>query len=297
MNRTLRTALATVAFLVGAGAASAKPSCADAQALGTTRDIEVAGPMRLGLKTYPQTLDLHDHEVVLTFDDGPSRTTTPRILDALEKACVTADFFLIGRNAAAAPLLVRREIQDGDTVGHHSYSHPAVTLRGLSDAAARADIDKGIEADDTAAYGSYSGQPRVPFFRFPGFADTPALLDHLGSENIAVFGADLWASDWIPMTPDVELHVLMARLDRAGRGIILLHDTKEQTAMMLPRFLDALKAGGYHVVHVVPGTATTATRPAPAGWHSETARIIEHLWPKIAHASLATPAALRPSEP
>ncbi len=188
-----------------------------------------------------------------------------------------ANFFLIGRNAAAAPSLVRREIADGDTVGHHTWSHPALTLRGLSDAAARADIDRGIAADDKAAYGSYSGAPRVPFFRFPGFADTTVLLDHLGSRKIAVFGADLWASDCVPMTPEVELERLMARLDAAGRGIILLHDTKEQTAAMLPGFLKALKAGGYRVVHVVPGQGPTPTRPAPANWTSVTEKTLAHM--------------------
>ena len=282
------------ALLIGVVPALARTPCTDPGALGVSRQVEVNGPMQLGLKTYPQTLQLFDHEVVLTFDDGPSRATTPRILDALEKACVTANFFLIGRNAAAAPQLVRREFEDGDTIGHHSYSHPAVTLRGLSEAAARADIEKGIEADDKATYGTYSVQPRVPFFRFPGFADTPGLLGTLAARNIAVFGADLWASDWIPMTPAAELHLLMARLDRAGRGIILLHDTKQQTAAMMPAFLDALKTGGYHVVSMVPGIGPTATRLAPSGWSSETARIIDRLKLKSSRVSATE---LRPSRP
>lgn len=281
--------------LVTIPALAAPSPCSNPQALGTSRDLIVGGDVRIGLKTYPQTLDLADHEVALTFDDGPWRSTTPRILDALEAQCVKASFFLIGRNAATAPGLVRREVADGDTVGHHTWSHPAVTLRGLSEAAAEADIDNGMMADDKAAYGSYSGAPRVPFFRFPGFADTPALLDRLGSRKIAVFGADLWASDWIPMTPEVELQRLMARLEAAGRGIILLHDTKQQTAAMLPRLLQALKAGGYHVVHIVPGPGPTATRPAPAGWRSETEQTIARLWPKRPGA--ATPPALKGTEP
>ena len=276
--RSLGAVLALALATTSAVAAAA--SCSDPRALGTGRDLVVGGDARIGLKTYPQTLDLADHEVVLTFDDGPWRSTTPRILDALEAQCVKASFFLIGRNAATAPGLVKREVADGDTVGHHTWSHPAATLRGLSEAAAEADIDKGMMADDMAAYGSYSGAPRVAFFRFPGFADTPALLERLGSRKIAVFGTDLWASDWIPMTPEVELQRLMARLDGAGRGIILLHDTKQQTAAMLPRFLQALKAGGYHVVHVVPGPGPTATRLAPPGWSSETEQTIARLWPK-----------------
>jgi peptidoglycan-N-acetylglucosamine deacetylase len=67
-----------------------------------------------------------------------------------------------------------------------------------------------------------------------------------------VFGADVWASDWLPMTPDQELRLLLSRIETVGRGIVLLHDTKAQTAQMLPAFLRALKQRGYRIVHVVP---------------------------------------------
>ncbi len=259
--------------------------CADPQALGTSRELAVGDGVAVGLKTYPRTLDLAPREVVLTFDDGPARATTPRILDALDAACVRATFFLVGRNAAALPAIVRREVALGHSVGHHTWSHPAVTLRGLGDAEGRAEIARGMEADDKAAYGAWSGAPRVPFFRFPGFADTKDLLDGLKARRIAVFGADLWAADWVPMTPEVELRRLMARLDAAGGGIVLLHDTKEQTAAMLPALLAALKAGGYRVVHLVPGPHGPAMRAAPAGWTPETERAIAHAWPRITRAA------------
>lgn len=248
-------------------------------ALGTSRELTVGtanGP-RVGLKTYPQTLALADHEIVLTFDDGPWPATTPLVLEALKAECVQATFFLVGRNAAAAPKLVRQEIAEGHTIGHHSYSHPGVTLRGLNFAAAQADIDKGIAADDTAAYGTSGTEPRVPFFRFPGFGDSPALNDWLASRNIAVFGTDLWASDWSPMTPEAELELVLKRLDAQKRGIILFHDTKIQTAKMLPAFLRELKQRGYKIVHLVPGSGTAATRPAPQGWSSETERTMNRM--------------------
>ncbi len=195
------------------------PACpGNPDALGTSRIATIGDDApELGLKTYPHTLMLADHEVVLTFDDGPSRTTTPRVLAALAHECVHATFFLIGRNAAAAPALVKQEIAAGDTVGHHSFSHPASTERGLADDRARADIDRGFAADDKAAYGAAAAEPRVPFFRFPGFADTPALDAWLASRHIAVFGADLWASDWVKMTPDEELTLLMQRLASSGQ--------------------------------------------------------------------------------
>ena len=259
--------------------AAACPGNPDALSTARTMAVDPAASIRVGLKTYPRTLDLRDHEVVLTFDDGPSATTTPRVLDALEHECVRATFFLIGRNAQAAPALARREVADGDTVVHHTWSHRAVTERGLTDGAARADIERGFAADDRAAYGTAEGAPRVPFFRFPGFADTPALLDWLGTRRVAVFGADLWASDWVRREPDAELKLLMGRLDAQGRGIVLLHDVKARTAAMLPALLRALKAGGYRVVAIKPGPGPTPLRNAPAGGSSETERTIAELRP------------------
>jgi hypothetical protein len=74
----------------------------------------------------------------------------------------------------------------------------------------------------------------------------------LQSRGIVVFGADLCASDWNRMTPKQELSLLINRLRAAGRGIILLHDPKAQTAAMLPAFLRYLRNSDLHVVHVVP---------------------------------------------
>nr|WP_174243274.1 polysaccharide deacetylase family protein [Beijerinckia sp. L45] len=256
-----------------------QPVCG-ADALGTSRTLSVGprGGLEVGLKTYPQTLPLRDHEVALTFDDGPNAKTTPMVLDALSHECVKATFFLIGRHAQDLPKLVQREIADGHAVGHHTFSHPAITLRRMSTAAAEADIDQGFRADDLAAYGAAGAGPRVPFFRFPGFADTPEVDRWLASRNIAVFGADLWASDWQMMTPATELALVMGRLQKTKGGIVLFHDTKSSTARMMPAFLRALKANGYRIVALVPGDGTAQTRAAPAGWSSETDRIINQVF-------------------
>jgi peptidoglycan/xylan/chitin deacetylase (PgdA/CDA1 family) len=69
---------------------------------------------------------------------------------------------------------------------------------------------------------------------------------------MAVFGADLWASDWNPMSPDQELRLVLGRVEANQGGIVLFHDTKAQTAAMLPAFLRYLRDNGYHVVHLVP---------------------------------------------
>jgi peptidoglycan/xylan/chitin deacetylase (PgdA/CDA1 family) len=235
-------------------AAAQAADCPRAGTLGTSRILAVdpAATPRAGLKSFPQSLPLGDREVVLTFDDGPWPTTTSRVLAALAQECVRATFFLIGKSASAHPALVRRMAAEGHTVGHHTWVHH--NLKYMKPAAAEAEIDKGIAADEMALHGVASTTPGTPFFRFPYFESTPHLLDLLQSRGIAVFGADLWASDWNSMTPNTQLKLLIDRLKTAGKGIILLHDPKAQTAAMLPAFLRYLRDNHFRVVHLVPAS-------------------------------------------
>jgi peptidoglycan/xylan/chitin deacetylase (PgdA/CDA1 family) len=220
--------------------------------LGTSRilSVDAATTPRVGLKNFPQTLPLEDHEVVLTFDDGPWPPTTPRVLVALARECVRATFFLIGKPASEHPALVRRIAAEGHTIGHHTWLHRS--LKQIPASETREEIDRGIAADEMALHGVATTTPSTPFFRFPGFETTPATLDLLQSRGIAVFGADLWANDWDPMTPSHELKLLTDRLKAARKGIILLHDPQAHTAAMLPAFLRYLKDHHYRVVHLVP---------------------------------------------
>lgn len=236
-------------------AAASEPCLARPDALGTSRVISVdaATTPRVGKKHFPTTLPLEDKELVLTFDDGPWPTTTPKVLDALKAECVRATFFLVGRNTDAHPGLARRAAAEGHSIGHHTYSHPI--LSALPFARAEADIDRGIARDELALTGVAHTQPSTPFFRFPGFASNQALLDRLQHRGIVVFGADVWASDWEPMSPDVQLQKLLQRIEHAGRGIVLMHDTKAQTAAMLPRLLRELKTRGFRIVHVVAASS------------------------------------------
>ena len=250
--------VATLAWNAAAQAAE----CTNKDALGTSRvlDVDAATTQRVGLKSFPQTLPLRDHEVVLTFDDGPWPATTPKVLKALADECVLATFFLIGKPATEHPDLVRKIAAAGHSIGTHSWTHP--DLAQLKPADAVDQIDHGISAVQTVLQGA-PGAKLSPFFRFPGFSSTPATLDLLQSRGIVVFGADLWASDWNPMSPEEELKLLTGRLEAAGRGIILLHDPKAHTAAMLPAFLRYLKEHNYRVVHVVPTPPKTGIARAP----------------------------------
>jgi peptidoglycan/xylan/chitin deacetylase (PgdA/CDA1 family) len=243
--------IACLSWTVAARAAT----CPRDGVLGTSRVLSVdpAATPRVGLKEYPQTLQLGDHEVVLTFDDGPSPAATQKVLAALAAQCVRATFFLVGKPAREHPTLVRRIAAGGHTIGHHTWSHRNLSQTPPDQAAE--EIDRGIEAVDAALHGVATNVPSTPFFRFPYFGSTPATLDLLQSRCIVVFGADLWASDWNLMTPRRELKLVTDRLKEAGRGIILFHDPRAQTAAMLPAFLRYLRDNHYRVVHVVPAEA------------------------------------------
>ncbi len=244
-------AIAAVAAIVPL-AAAAELCPGNADALGTERvlAVDVNATPPVGRKQFPSALPLQRKELVLTFDDGPWPGTTPKILDALKQECVRATFFLLGRNVAAHPAIARRAMAEGHSLGHHSFSHSLLARMALTKA--EAEINRGIAEDEFALYGQRRSDPTTPFFRFPGFASNAALLDRLQTRRIVVFGADVWASDWLAMAPAQELQLILTRIERAGSGIVLLHDTKAQTAQMLPAFLRELKRRGYRIVHVVP---------------------------------------------
>lgn len=249
------TTLAPTALIAPARAGE----CPNKGALGTSRVLTVdpAAYPRVGTKSFPQTLPLDDHEVVLTFDDGPSPPATRTILAALSAECVRATFFMVGRSASEHPELVRTIASLGHTVGHHTWSHP--NLAQPTPENAEADIDKGISAVEAALHGTAGTTPTTPFFRFPYFESTPHLLQRMEQRGIAVFGADFWASDWNKMTPEQQLKLLTERLEIARKGIILLHDPRAQTAAMLPAFLRYLRDNHYRVVHIAPPAARTAS--------------------------------------
>jgi peptidoglycan/xylan/chitin deacetylase (PgdA/CDA1 family) len=261
---------ATMAWAAAAEAAD----CPRPGALGTSRVLRVdaATTPRVGLKSFPQTLPLEDHEVVLTFDDGPWPPTTPRVLAALAQECVRATFFLIGKPASEHPDLVRRIAAEGHTIGHHTWTHRS--LMQIQPSETTEEIDRGISADEMALHGVATSVPSTPFFRFPGFESTPATLALLQSRGIVVFGADLWASDWNPITPKQELKLVIDRLNAAGKGIILFHDPKARTAAMLPAFLRYLRGHHFRVVHLVPSAPGGDVGRAPQG--AEPSAELEH---------------------
>ncbi len=255
-GRAAAIALAALAWTAAAQAAD----CPRKGTLGTSRlmTVDPAVWPRVGNKNFPQTLPLGDHEVVLTFDDGPWPPTTPQVLRTLAKDCVRATFFLIGKPASEFPDLVQRTAVAEHTIGHHTWTHFSLQRMPHEDAVEQ--IDHGISAVEMSLHGIETTTPSTPFFRFPNFETTPATLDLLQARGFTVFGTDLSARDWIRMTPRQELALLIKRLKVANRGIILLHDSQPTTAAMLPAFLRYLRKHRYRVVHLVPSRAAGESR-------------------------------------
>jgi peptidoglycan/xylan/chitin deacetylase (PgdA/CDA1 family) len=221
-------------------------ACANPDALGVSRTvvIDTTGGPGFGFLQYKQFDFLTDHEVVLTFDDGPW-PTTPTVLKALADECTKAVFFPIGLHTTYHPEILKQVAAAGHTIGAHTWSHAHLDSKKLTDQQAKDEIEKGFSAVKMAL-----GAAPSPFFRFPALAHTQATLGYLNGRNIAMFSCDVDSFDFKSSGPDQIIQNVMTKLDKQGKGIILMHDLQKHTAQALPTLLRRLKAGGYKVVQM-----------------------------------------------
>jgi len=213
--------------------------------LGTSRVLAIDPKTypRVGLKSFPQTLPLADHEVVLTFDDGPWPGNTPAVLKALADECTKAVFFAVGKHATYHPEILRQVAAAGHTVGTHTWSHMNLNSKKLNEQQVKDELEKGFSAVKQAL-----GATPAPFFRFPQLQHNPAGMAYLGTRNVAMFSCDLDSFDFRADNADKIVNTVMTKVDKIGKGIILMHDFQKLTAEALPTLLRRLKAGGYKVV-------------------------------------------------
>jgi peptidoglycan/xylan/chitin deacetylase (PgdA/CDA1 family) len=274
--------LSGVLTCVAAQAASAADCPGHPDAIGTSRTL-VVDPREhpiIGTMQYAKTLPLGDHEVVLTFDDGPLPKYSYQILDILASQCVKATFFLVGRQANANPEGVRKVRDAGHTVATHTQNHPSNMNRLPLDRAQK-EIEDGI-ASVTAALGD--GTAPAPFFRIPGLGRSDVIEDYTESKGIQIWSADFPADDWRRVSSQRVYDLAIQRLEAKGKGILLLHDIQARTVAALPRILRELKARGYRIVHVVPATPERPATPTePQQWQLNPASelVATSRWPKI----------------
>jgi peptidoglycan/xylan/chitin deacetylase (PgdA/CDA1 family) len=225
-------------------AANCKPG-----ALGTARTVEIdtTGGPGFGFEHFKQHDFLRDKEVVLTFDDGPWLNTTAAVVKALGEECVRATFFIIGKHATYYPEVLRQVAAGGHSVGSHTWSHQDLSKKSVEEA--KAEVEKAVSAIKWAL--GDQGQ-QAPFFRFPALRHPPELVTYLGERNIAIFSTDLDSFDFKLRKPDAIIKAVMAKLQKHGKGIVLMHDFQSGTAQAVPQLLAELKAGGYKIVHMKP---------------------------------------------
>lgn len=223
--------------------------------LGVARVVEIdttRGP-RFGQQQYRDHDFLRDNEVVLTFDDGPSRRHSRMVLDALAAHCTQATFFIVGQMAVTDPEMVREIARSGHTIAIHTWSHR--NLRAIGPAKAQHEIELGISSVQRAL-----GRPVAPFFRFPYLADSPQMLSHLSERNFGVFSIDVDSRDFRTHDGRTMQRTVMQVLSAKPKGILLFHDIQTSTAHGIRGLLDELASKGFRVVHMVPKT-TAVTQP------------------------------------
>jgi peptidoglycan/xylan/chitin deacetylase (PgdA/CDA1 family) len=256
LSATLAAASGGVIIIMTATLLSSAPAHAqqcpgNPDAIGTSRvlTLQPGEVARVGTMQYPQTLPLADHEVVLTFDDGPLPRYSNPILDTLASQCVKATYFIIGEMAHEYPDVVRRMYAEGHTIGTHSETHP-LRFGKLPIERMRAEIDNGI-ANVAAALGDPTDL--APFFRVPGLESSETLESELRARGLVTFSADAVADDWHRrIKPDQIISRAISRLEARGKGILLLHDIHPATVAALPGLFKQLKDHGFRIVQVVP---------------------------------------------
>ena len=233
-----------------AGAGQARSRLQQSRWLGISRvvQIDTTGGPAFGTEHFKQYDFLRDKEVVLTFDDGPWPENTPAVLKALTDNCLKATFFEIGEHATWRPESQAGR-RAGMTVGSHTWSHKDLAKNPYAKdiEQAKQEIEMGVSAVHMAADG-----PIAPFFRFPDLQQPPDLITYLGTRNIATFSTDIDSFDFKIHRPDDVIKSVMTKLEKNGKGIVLMHDFQRATAEAMPELLRQLKANGFKIVHMVP---------------------------------------------
>ena len=213
--------------------APAKAACANPNALGIGRTVEIdtTGGPGFGFEHFKQLDFLRDHEVVLTFDDGPWPVNTPSVLKTLADECTTGIFFPIGKHATYYPEILKQVAAAGHTVGSHTWSHANLNNKKLNEEQRKEEIEKGFSAVKWALGGS-----PAPFFRFPALQHPPEMVTYLGSRNVAIFSCDLDSFDFKASKPQTVIDSVMRKVDKLGKGIVLSADVIGRRGYRLPLY-------------------------------------------------------------
>ncbi|MBZ9607202.1 polysaccharide deacetylase [Clostridium estertheticum] len=196
----------------------------------------------------------------LTFDDGPSTTVTPQVLDVLKNNNIKATFFTVGKfieSNNSSKEIIKRIFKEGHAIGNHSYSHSLKTLyphNRLDVSTYMAEIEKtnnilkdilGQDFNDRAIRMPGGYMSRV-YYKDPKLIELNAKLKE----------KDLYSIDWNAYIFDAEgkkktapelVEAFKESVSTQEKVVVLMHDTygKEETVKALPEIIDYLKINGY----------------------------------------------------
>lgn len=190
---------------------------------------DVPHPRPLVTNRQPSPSCIEKPCLALTFDDGPSASTTPALLDALKQAQVQATFYLVGSHVQGKAPIVQRMHADGHEIGNHTWSHPDLTtltpgeVRAQINATQRALLEAGVPLPKTLR---------------PPYGATNAVVE--SQTSLAVVRWNIDSEDWRSQNAD-ELAARILQQAKPG-GIVLLHDTNTHTVAAITQVLPQLKA-------------------------------------------------------
>src|SRR5438477_7207137 len=195
--------------------------------------------------------------IAMTFDDGPSATLTPKLLDLLAAHRIKATFFVIGENVAEHPEVVARAAREGHEIGNHSWSHP--NFGKMSDESVRRQLWQTDDAIKNAT-------GKRPILLRPPYGSITArekhwIHDELGYQ-IILWDVDPY--DWKRPGPAVVRNRILKETQPGS--IVLSHDIHPGTIEAMPSTFDALEAKGFKFVTVselIRMAVPKGSRPSP----------------------------------
>lgn len=178
--------------------------------------------------------------IYLTFDAGYENGNTEPILDALKKHNATATFFVVGHYLETAPELIKRMVEEGHTVGNHTYHHP--DMSSISDKAAFAK-----EMDDVAAlYQEITGQEMTLYYRPPQGKYSRENLQMAREMGYTTFFWSLAYVDWYQDQQPTHEEAFQKLTSRIHPGaIVLLHSTSQTNGEIMDELLTKWEEMGY----------------------------------------------------
>ena len=179
--------------------------------------------------------------IAITFDDGPVKDFTPRLLDLLKSESVPAAFFLFGKNIVGNEAIAKRIIDEGHVIGNHSYSHTFWFSLNKSETML-ADIKKG----DDEIFRVTDKKPK--FFRPPYGVINPMVKKAIERGNYHCIGWSIRTYDTNAKSAEQLLKKSLKNLSNGD--IVLFHDWGKYTIGILPAFIKEVRARGFEIIGV-----------------------------------------------